>query len=61
VVINKQIFFEKKIEYSKIQDILLKNIITSGNLSIYYNIDRNKNNGTYQPFLSCPSEVSYFS
>lgn len=61
VVMNKQIFFEKKIEYSKIQDVLLKNIITAGNLSMNYDIQNNQDNGTYQPFLSCPEEVSYFS
>lgn len=61
IVLNKQLFFEKKIESSKIQDILLKNIITQWNISLNYNTQNNANGGNYKPFLSCPWVVDYYS
>lgn len=61
VILNKQSYFEKNLEFTQIQDILSKNISTQADISINYNLENNQNNWLYIPVLSCPEEVSFFS
>lgn len=61
VILNKQSYFEKNLEYTQIQDLLSKNILTNSNLTINYNKENNSNTWLYIPFLSCPQDVKYYS
>lgn len=61
VILNKQSYFEKNMEFTRIQDILSKNILTNSSLSLSYHKENNSNSWIYVPFLSCPEEVKYFS
>ncbi len=61
VILNKQSYFEKKIELIHIEDILLKNIMTDANISLKNHKDNNVNVDLYIPILSCPQDVKIFS
>lgn len=61
IVLNKQSYFDKNMQYTKINDILSKNIISKSNTSITNFLKDNSNNWLFIPILSCPEEVSYLS
>lgn len=60
IVLNKQNFFEKNLEYDNILNTLSKNIVSQ--VDIYKNILNNNINKSYlKEIKSCPNEVKYFS
>lgn len=61
VVLNKQLYFQKSLEFFQIEEKLLKNILTNWKISIDLNIENNLSWSLYIPILSCPEEVKYFS
>lgn len=61
IILNKQSFFEKSLEFTKLQEILSKNILTQATVSFHSHEQNNKNNSWYRPILSCPEEVLYLS
>lgn len=61
VLINKQSYFEKNIEFSYIKGLLGKYMYSQASLTFWYNATENQTGGLFQPFLSCPENIEYYS
>lgn len=61
IILNKQSYFEKNIQFMQINDMLDKNISSQANISLSRLKEGNKNNWLFIPILSCPQEIHLFS
>lgn len=61
IILNKQSYFEKNLKYSKIQDVLSKNIFTNADILLSKHLENNFWSWFYKPFLSCPENIAYYS
>lgn len=61
VILNKQLYFEKNLEFNQLQEKLYKNILNKASYLIYLHKNNNLNQDIYKPVLSCPEEVWYYS
>lgn len=61
IVLNKQSFFEKSVEFMEKQDFLSKNILDQANISFKNNHTNNEHSWSYKPFISCPEDLKMYS
>lgn len=61
IILNKQSFFEKSVEFMEKQDILSKEIVWEARTSFNDNIKNNENWWNYKPFITCPQDIKLYS
>lgn len=61
IILNKQSFFEKSIDFMQKQDILAQEILSQAKISFNENIKNNENSWNYKPFITCPQDVKMSS